>query len=210
MQIDPALQTPADNYKLLTNLVVPRPIAWVSTSSPSGVVNLAPYSFFNAIGSEPLYVMVSVGQNDKGGAKDTARNIESSGEFVVNMVTEELFDAMNISAADFPPDHSEMEPAQLKTAPCVHIQTPRVAQAQVSMECKLFSAQRLGKNTLFIGEVVMFHVADELIGERLRVNNFAPLGRLGSPSVYCRTTDRFDIARISYAQWLEQKKPGNT
>ncbi len=208
MQIDPSLQTAADNYKLLTNLVVPRPIAWVSTHSPSGVVNLAPYSFFNAIGSEPLYVMVSVGQNPQGGAKDTARNIESSGEFVVNMVTEELFDAMNISAADFPPDHSELDAAQLQTAPCVHIRTPRIAQARVSLECKLFSAQQLGKNTLFIGEVIMFHVADELIGPRLHIQNFSPLGRLGSPSVYCRTTDRFDIARISYVQWLDQNKPG--
>jgi flavin reductase (DIM6/NTAB) family NADH-FMN oxidoreductase RutF len=205
MQIDPALQSAASNYKLLTNLVLPRPIAWISTRSESGVINLAPFSFFNAIGSEPPYVMVSVGLNDKGQAKDTAKNIASSGEFVVNMVTEELFDAMNISAADFPPDQSELEAARLQTAPSVHIQTPRVAQAQVSFECKLFSAQQLGKNTLFIGEVVMFHVADALMGERLRVNDFSPLGRLGSPSVYCRTTDRFDIARISYAQWLERK-----
>ena len=205
MQIDPSLQSAASNYKLLTNLVLPRPIAWISTRSESGVINLAPFSFFNAIGSEPPYVMVSVGLNDKGQAKDTAKNIASSGEFVVNMVTEELFDAMNISAADFPPDQSELEAARLQTAPSVHIQTPRVAQAQVSFECKLFSAQQLGKNTLFIGEVVMFHVADALMGERLRVNDFSPLGRLGSPSVYCRTTDRFDIARISYAQWLERK-----
>ena len=204
MQIDPALQTPAENYKLLTNLVVPRPIAWVSTLSPSGVVNLAPFSFFNAIGSEPPYLMVSVGLNDKGEAKDTAKNIVSSGEFVVNMVTEDLFAAMNISAADFPPDQSESEAAQLQTATSVHIRTPRVALSSVSFECKLVSAQPLGKNTLFIGEVLMFHVADHLIGPRLRINDFSPIGRLGSPSVYCRTTDRFDIARISYAQWLDQ------
>ncbi len=204
MQIDPALQTPAENYKLLTNLVVPRPIAWVSTLSPSGVVNLAPFSFFNAIGSEPPYLMVSVGLNDKGEAKDTAKNIAASGEFVVNMVTEDLFAAMNISAADFPPDQSESEAAQLQTAASVHIRTPRVALSSVSFECKLVSAQPLGKNTLFIGEVLMFHVADHLIGPRLRINDFSPIGRLGSPSVYCRTTDRFDIARISYAQWLDQ------
>lgn len=205
MQIDPALQSNADNYKLLTNLVVPRPIAWVSTRSASGVINLAPYSFFNAIGSEPLYVMVSVGLNEHGEPKDTAKNIASSGEFVVNMVTEDLFDAMNISAADFPPDQSELEAAQLQTAPCVHIGTPRVALSPVSLECKLFSTQQLGKNTLFIGEVVMFHVADALIDSRLRISNYSPLGRLGSPSVYCRTSDRFDVARISYAQWLGRK-----
>lgn len=210
MQFDPALQSNADNYKLLTNLVVPRPIAWVTSQSQSGIVNLAPFSFFNAVGSNPLYVVVSVGKRDNGELKDTAKNILSSGEFVVNMVTEELFGAMNISAADFPPDQSELEATRLETAPSVHVKTPRVAKAQVSLECKLFSSQALGDNTLFIGEVVMFHVADHLMGPRFHVNNFAPLGRLGSPSVYCRTTDRFDIARISYTGWLNKDKaPGS-
>jgi len=202
VQFDPALQSTADNYKLLTNLVVPRPIAWVTSQSQTGVVNLAPFSFFNAVGSNPLYVVVSIGKRDNGELKDTEKNIQSSGEFVVNMVTEELFDAMNISAADFPPDHSELDATNLDTAPSVHVKTPRIAKAQVSLECKLFSSQSLGDNTLIIGEVVMFHVADHLMGPRLHVSNFAPLGRLGSPSVYCRTTDRFDIARITYGQWL--------
>ncbi len=201
MQIDPLRHTKADNYKLLTNLVVPRPIAWISSRSPDGVVNLAPFSFFNAVGSDPLYLIVSIGDNDAGGPKDTARNIRASGEFVVNLVTEELFDAMNLSAADFPPEQSELEAAHLHAAPSVRIGAPRVAEAQASLECKLHSAQSLGANTLFIGEVVMFHVADHLLGPRLRIENFAPIGRLGSPSVYCRTTDRFDVARISYAQW---------
>lgn len=209
MQFDPALQSNADNYKLLTNLVIPRPIAWVTSQSLSGTVNLAPFSFFNAVGSKPLYVVISVGKRDNGELKDTAKNILFSGEFVVNMVTEDLFDAMNISAADFPPDQSELEATRLETAPSVHIKSPRVAKAQVSLECKLFSSQALGDNTLFIGEVVMFHVADQLMGERLHVNNFAPLGRLGSPSVYCRTTDRFDIARVSYAGWSSKDRvPG--
>jgi flavin reductase (DIM6/NTAB) family NADH-FMN oxidoreductase RutF len=204
MQLDPALQSAADNYKLLTNLVVPRPIAWVTSQSQSGVVNLAPYSFFNAVGSNPLYVVISVGKRDNGAPKDTAKNIQANGEFVVNMVTEDLFDAMNISAANFPPDQSELDASNLATAHSVHVTVPRIAQAQVSLECKLFSNQALGENTLIIGEIVMFHVADHLMGPRLHVSNFAPLGRLGSPSVYCRTTDRFDIARVSYAQWLNQ------
>jgi flavin reductase (DIM6/NTAB) family NADH-FMN oxidoreductase RutF len=206
MQIDPSLHSTVDNYKILTNLVVPRPIAWVTSLSQAGVVNLAPFSFFNAVGSDPLYVVISIGCRDNGTPKDTARNILASGEFVVNLVTEELFGAMNISAADFPPDLSELEATGLNTAPCIHIKTPRVAQAQVSLECKLFSAQALGTYTLFIGEVVMFHVADDLIGPGLRVNNFAPIGRLSSPSIYCRTTDRLDRARLSYAQWLSRKK----
>jgi flavin reductase (DIM6/NTAB) family NADH-FMN oxidoreductase RutF len=202
MQIDPIKNSHSDNYKLMTNLVVPRPIAWVSTVSPSGVSNLAPFSFFNAVGSDPPYVVISVGNTGDGAPKDTGRNILTSGEFVVNMVNEELFDAMNISAADFPPEMSEFEAAKLASAPSLRVKAPRVADAQVSLECKLFKAEPLGHYTLFIGEVVMFHVADHLVGPRMHINNFAPLGRLGSPSVYCRTTDRMDIARISYAQWL--------
>jgi flavin reductase (DIM6/NTAB) family NADH-FMN oxidoreductase RutF len=201
MQIDPSEHSTADNYKLLTNLVVPRPIAWVTSLSHSGIINLAPFSFFNAIGANPLYVIISVGVNDAGQPKDTAKNIQASGDFVVNLVTEDLFDAMNISAAEFPEDESELAAAKLHAAASVRIKAPRVAEAQASLECKLFSAQALGGNTLIIGEVVMFHVADQLLGPRLHVNNFAPIGRLGSPSVYCRTTDRFDVARVSYAQW---------
>lgn len=201
MQIDPSKHSAADNYKLLTNLVVPRPIAWVTSLNASGVVNLAPFSFFNAIGADPLYLIISIAPNGAGETKDTARNILDSGEFVVNLVTEELFDAMNISAADFPHGMSELEAANLHAAPSVRVKPPRVAESQASMECKLHSSQLLGGNTLVIGEVVMFHVADHLLGPRMHVNGFAPIGRLGSPSVYCRTTDRFDVARISYAQW---------
>jgi len=206
MQIDPAANSNADNYKLLTNLVIPRPIAWVTSQNEHGLVNLAPFSFFNAVGADPIYVVISVGQNDAGQPKDTARNILANREFVVNMVTEDLFEAMNISAADFPPDQSEMDAAQLASEPSVRIAVPRIASSQVSLECKLFSTQTLGKNTLIIGEVVMFHVADQLLGERFHVNNFAPLGRLGSPSVYCRTTDRFDVRRLSYADWLNRER----
>lgn len=209
MQIDPSQHSAPDNYKVLTNLVVPRPIAWVTSQNANGVVNLAPFSFFNAVSGNPLYLIISVGSDDprenSGGVKDTARNILAGGEFVVNMVTEELFDAMNVSAADFPFGESELAAANLHTAPSMKVKPPRVAEAQASMECKLHSSQLLGKNTLIIGEVVMFHVADHLMGPRMHVNNFAPIGRLGSPSVYCRTTDRFDVARISYAQWREEK-----
>jgi flavin reductase (DIM6/NTAB) family NADH-FMN oxidoreductase RutF len=206
MQIDPRKQTPAANYKLLTNLIVPRPIAWVSSKSPAGVINLAPFSFFNALGSDPVYLIFSVGRNDAGTLKDTGRNIEANGEFVVNMVTEDLLDAMNATATDFPPEVSELDIAKLGTEPSLRISVPRVAKAQVSMECTCHSTQVLGSNTLIIGEVVMFHVADHLVGERLHINGFAPIGRLGSPSVYCRTTDRLDVPRISYSQWIDANR----
>ena len=201
MKIDPSLQTNADNYKILTNLVVPRPIAWVTSLSSAGLVNLAPFSFFNAVGSDPLYVVISIGRRYDGSLKDTARNIETTSEFVVNLVTEDLLAAMNVSAAEFPPEESELNVTNLHTALSVHVKAPRLAEAQASLECKLFRSQPLGANTLYIGEVVMFHVADHLLGPRLHINNFAPIGRLGSPSIYCRTTDRFEVPRIDYAQW---------
>ena len=203
MHIDPTANTAIDNYKLLTNLVVPRPIAWVTSQSAQGVVNLAPFSFFNAIGSNPLYLMISVGRNDDASMKDTANNILASSEFVVNMVTEDVLAAMNISAAAFPSDESELTAAGLNVAASMQVNVPRVAQSQVSMECKLHSQQALGAYTIFIGEVVMFHVADHLTGERMHVNGFAPIGRLGSPSCYCRTTDRFNLPRLTYAKWRE-------
>ena len=201
MQIDPSLHTKEDNYKLLTNLVVPRPIAWISSLSQSGVINLAPFSFFNAVGSDPMYVVVGIGRRDSGEPKDSARNIQTSGEFVVNLVTEDLLAAMNITAAEFPPDESELSAVNLHAAPSVRLKAPRLAEAQASLECKLFQSQPLGTNTLYIGEVVMFHVADHLLGPRLHINNFAPIGRLGSPSMYCRTTDRIELARVTYARW---------
>jgi flavin reductase (DIM6/NTAB) family NADH-FMN oxidoreductase RutF len=206
MQIDPAAHSKPDNYKLLTNLVVPRPIAWVTTISPVGIVNLAPFSFFNAVGSDPLYVVIGIGRRDTGEPKDTAANIITTGEFVVNMVTEELLNAMNISAAEFPADQSEIAPAGLQTAPSLRVKPPRLASAQASLECKLFEAKPLGSSTLIIGEIIMFHVADELVGPRMHINHFAPIGRLGSPSTYCRTTDRFELPRMSYAGWKNRTK----
>jgi flavin reductase (DIM6/NTAB) family NADH-FMN oxidoreductase RutF len=206
MNIDPAEHSEADTYKLLTNLVVPRPIAWVTSVAATGVVNLAPYSFFNALGSDPPYVAVSIGTRADGTPKDTAANILSSGEFVVNMVTEELLGAMNVSAADFPPDQSEASAANLALSASLRVQVPRLTAAQVSLECRLFRSVELGSNTLVIGEIVMFHVADQLLGSRMHIQDFAPIGRLGSPSVYCRTTDRFEAPRISYADWLRGRR----
>jgi len=205
MHIDPALQAPADNYKLLTNVVVPRPIAWITTRSEAGVINLAPFSFFNAVGGRPLYIIVSIGLREDGTPKDTARNIEQSGEFVVNTVTEELLQAMNVSAVDFPPDESELVAAALHAAPSLRVATPRLAESLVSLECRLDRAIPLGSYTLYVGEVVMFHVADRLVGPRLHIDGFAPLGRMGSPSVYCRTTDRFELPRMSRGEWQKLK-----
>ncbi len=181
--------------------MVPRPIAWVSSEGPTGVVNLAPFSFFNAVASDPLYVIVSIGVRDDGAPKDTAKNIESRGEFAINMgrrIEDEYF------GGGFPPDQSELTAVDLHG----HRSAPRLAEAHVSLECKLFRSLPLGANTLYVGEVVMFHVAEHLLGPRLHINGFAPIGRLGSPSMYCRTTDRLEIARVSFAEWQEGISPG--
>ncbi len=139
MQIDPSILSKADSYKLMTNLVVPRPIAWITTLNENGVINLAPFSFFNAVGSDPPYVVIGIGRRDAGGPKDTANNIQTSGEFVVNMVTEDLFAAMNVSAAEFPPDQSEMTAANLRATPSVHVKPPRLAESQVAWSVNCFN-----------------------------------------------------------------------
>ena len=202
MHIDPNSISPQDNYKLLTNLVVPRPIAWVTSQNPEGVINLAPFSFFNAIGSDPLYLIISIGNKDDGSMKDTAANIITSGEFVVNLVTEDLLSAMNISAANFPSDESELTAVGLHAAASKRIKVPRVEEAKASLECVMHSQQPLGIYTLIIGQVVMFHVDDTLLGDRLHINGFAPIGRMGSPAYYCRTSDRFEVPRIPYENLL--------
>lgn len=205
MHFDPARHSHADTYKLLTNLVVPRPIAWISSQGRAGVVNLAPFSFFNAVGSEPPFVAVGIGAGPDGAPKDTARNLAETGEFVVNLVTEDLLGPMNLTAADFPATESEVAAAGLTVVPSLQVAAPRIAEAQASLECRVHSTQALGSYTLVIGQVVMFHVEDALVGQRLQIAGFAPLGRMGSPSVYCRTTDRIDEPRIRYAQWQEGK-----
>lgn len=205
MNINPSDHSAASNYKLLTNLVLPRPIAWVTSMNADGVVNLAPFSFFNAVGSEPLIVMISVAHHDDGTLKDTGRNILAKGEFVVNMVTEDLMAAMNVSAADFPGDESELTATGLHTAPSLCIAVPRVAEAPASMECRLHSTQDFDHYTVIFGEVLMFHVADHLITGTLRVQGFDPVGRMGSPASYCRTDDRFEVPRTTYANWKDDQ-----
>ncbi|AFY74049.1 conserved protein of DIM6/NTAB family [Synechococcus sp. PCC 7502] len=206
MHIDPKSISASDSYKLLTNIIVPRPIAWVTTQNSKGVINLAPFSFFNAIGSNPLYLIISVGNKDDGSIKDTGKNILDNHEFVVNLVNEDLLNAMNISAANFPEAESELTAIGLHGADSKQIKVPRVAEAQASLECVLHSHQPLGIYTLIIGQVVMFHVDDNLLGDRYHINGFAPIGRMGSPAYYCRTSDRFELPRISYEQW--QKESG--
>lgn len=140
-----------------------------------------------------------IGRRDNGAPKDTALNIETTAEFVVNLVTEDLLSAMNISAADFPPAQSELIATGLRTAPSERVWPPRLALAQASKECRLFRSLPVGTNTLSIGEELTFHVAGHWLDPDLQIDDFALIGRLGSPPIYCRTDDRFAMPRVGSA-----------
>jgi flavin reductase (DIM6/NTAB) family NADH-FMN oxidoreductase RutF len=209
MQIDLRGPVGGAAYKLLTNLVVPRPIAWVSSKDVQGGINLAPFSFFNLMGSDPPIVAIGVGDDPTGRPKHTARNIAATREFVVNLVTEELAGPMNLTAADFPEGQSELDAAGLHAGASLVVSVPRVAEARASLECVLHSIQRIGGNNVILGQIVALHVGDGLVDERFHVHGFSPIGRLGSPSWYSRTTDRFEIHRVSYAQLRAKETDGN-
>lgn len=185
MLIDPSKTTYKENYHLMTGCVVPRPIAFVSTVSDDGQPNLAPFSYFNAVTSDPPTLCFSPGYRSRGEEhKDTLANIEATGEFVVNVVTVELGEAMNATAADFPAGTNEFEVVGLTPAPSKIVKPPCVAESPISMECKLYQVfhigpKRAGGGALVIGEIVMFHVDDALYDNgRIRVNDLNPLGRL--------------------------------
>ncbi|MGD8394607.1 MAG: flavin reductase family protein [Candidatus Eiseniibacteriota bacterium] len=173
--------SPRDVYRLMISVIVPRPIAWVSTLGADGVANLAPFSYYGGIGSEPPMLSVAIGSR-RGEFKDTARNLRASGEFVVNVVSEALAGRMVATSADEPPGVDEFERYGLTPAPCDAVSASRVAEAPVAMECRVERLIELGRGptTLAIGEIVRFHVRDALLSagavdpERLR-----PLARLG-------------------------------
>lgn len=200
MRIDPSALNPAELYKLMIDLIVPRPIAFVSTVSTAGLINLAPFSYFNGISSVPPMLMISVGRQRDGSKKDTDRNIEDTGEFVVNVVTESIAGAMNIAATDYPSDLSEFEQANLTPVPSELVRPPRVAQSPVNLECQKVKSFEFGTppNTLIIGEVVRFHISDELYENgHVDPRRLRPVGRLGG-SLYCRTSDLFEMKRRRY------------
>ncbi|HEU5102277.1 MAG TPA: flavin reductase family protein [Roseiflexaceae bacterium] len=203
-QFDPQMLGEREIYKLLIGCVVPRPIAWVSTVDRLGVRNLAPFSFFNAIGSNPPAVSVSI--NYTGSAdqrKDTLRNIVDTSEFVVNLVDEELASAMNLTAANYPPTIDEFEVAGVAATPSVAVRPPRVAQTPVSLECRLLTAVPVGQGpgsaTLVIGVIQMIHVRTDIISERryIDITKLRPVARLAGSS-YAYVHETFDMIRPAY------------
>jgi flavin reductase (DIM6/NTAB) family NADH-FMN oxidoreductase RutF len=200
MIVRPSEHDIRDVYKILIGSVVPRPIAFVSTVSAGGIRNLAPFSFFNAVCQNPPVIVFSTGlRRGDHGRKDTLRNVEETGEFVVNIVSEDFAEAMNATAGEYPFEVDEFEISGLTPLASAIVKPPRVAESKVQMECKLMQtvlvSDRPGGACLVIGEVVCFHVDDAIIDHfRIDPDALRAIGRMGG-NTYSRTNDRFDLAR---------------
>ncbi|MCA1359449.1 flavin reductase family protein [Bradyrhizobium sp. IC3069] len=185
--------TPRERYKVLTSFILPRPIAWVTTLGPTGVVNAAPFSFFNAFCEDPPLCMFAANRKPNGEDKDTFLNIQRTGEFVVNLTDEPLARAMHESSGDFPPEISEPDYLGLKLAPSAKIAVPRLADTPWAMECKLWKLIDVNDDRrLIMGEGLHFHIRDELWDDkamRVHMDRYHPIGRMFADR-YCRTDDR--------------------
>jgi flavin reductase (DIM6/NTAB) family NADH-FMN oxidoreductase RutF len=208
MRFDFAKLAPAERYKLLGGLDVPRPIALVTTQDAGGRVNAAPFSFFNVLAEEPPLVVLGIGVSASDGAKDTTNNIRDQGEFVVHLVDEPIAEAMNLCAIDLPPGHSEIEVAGLSLLPSERVAPARIAEAPVAMECRRYVTLQPGRERyIILGDVLLLHVREGIVDpERLRIDRdgYAPIGRLFGGG-YVRTHDRFEMPRISYREWLARR-----
>ncbi len=175
-------------YRLLTSLVVPRPIAWVCTLEETGSVNLAPFSSFNYVAHSPPMLAININRTEQGGLKDTARNLQANGECVVQMCRSSDLAAVHASAAEHPPGHSEAQELGLTLSPGHYVRVPRLDGAAVQMECRLDQVVNLGRgvNQLHILEVLAFHVDQTLLGEdgKVDMQAYQPLARLAGP-YYC-------------------------
>ncbi len=191
-------------YKILTGAVIPRPIGWISTLDENGIPNLAPYSFFNVVCANPPHVMFSASTPEDGTPKkDTLFNVQATGEFVVNIVTEKLAEAMNTTAVRIPAGHNEFEYAGLETAPSALVKPPRVKESPIHFECKLKQIVEIsdlpGGGTMVIGQVIHLHVDDHLLlGDgKIDYGKLQAIGRLAGAS-YSYVNEFFDMIRRPY------------
>lgn len=199
MFFDASSLSSRDAYRLMIGSVVPRPIAWVSTVSTAGRGNLAPFSFFTAITSAPPTLCFSQSRRD-GRLKDTVRNIRETREFVVNVVNEDVAEAMNVTSEETPPDVDELLLAKLTPAPSTLVRPHGVAEAPIRMECRLDRLVEVGGEegaTLVLGEIVAWHIRDELFDAerlRIRIDRLHAIGRMAG-DWYTRTQDQFEMVR---------------
>lgn len=200
MIIDPRNHDPRSIYKLMIGSIVPRPIAFVSSISADGIRNLAPFSFFAGVSADPPVIcFCPMVRSSDGKKKDTLQNIESTREFVVNVVSEELVGQMNLCSGEYPPEVDEFELSRLTPVESDLVRPPRVGEARVSMECKLrqiisVSEKPLGAS-IVLGEILRFHVQDALFDNfKIDPDQLRAVGRMGGPT-YIRTRDRFNLER---------------
>lgn len=200
MYFDFGAQPAQTNYNLLTATVTPRPIAWVTTRSAAGVLNAAPYSFFNVMGHQPPTVALGLMRHARGSLKDTAANILETGEFVVNLVPETLVQQMNQTCADYPSDVNELEQAGLVALPARHVKAPLIQGSPVSFECVALTSLVTGPHqTVVIGRVLAAHIDDALVldAEQGFVNTpgLGLISRMHGGGWYARSTDLFQVTR---------------
>ncbi|MFT3684514.1 MAG: flavin reductase family protein [Phycisphaerales bacterium] len=207
MEIDPASISRAERYKLMIGGIVPRPIAFVSSMGADGSVNLAPFSFFTGIGSDPMMLMFCPVNKDDGSEKDTLRNVKpvnegGTGEFVIHIVSVENAEQMAACASLLPYGESEFALSGLTPVPSVRVKPPRVKECKFCFECVTEQVIRTnpgapGAGNVVIGRVVHVHADDGVVDARLRTDPVAldALGRMGGPRGYCTTRDRLEIAR---------------
>jgi flavin reductase (DIM6/NTAB) family NADH-FMN oxidoreductase RutF len=206
MLFDFATISARERYKLLVSTIVPRPIAWIVSQDLHGHLNAAPFSFFNAFAGDPPVVGIGIGSHDPGRPKDTRHNIRETGQFVVNLVSEEAAEVMNITAIEFERGVSEPHEAGLTTAPSVHVNAPRIAESPVSMECELLQIIDLGpEQSLVLGRVLAMHIRDDAVIDPAKHHIDTPklklIGRMHGAGWYARTTDLFKMDRIPRENW---------
>jgi flavin reductase (DIM6/NTAB) family NADH-FMN oxidoreductase RutF len=200
-----------ERYKLLLSTIVPRPIARIVTLDRDGHLNAAPFSFFNAFSTDPPVVGVGIGSYNSGRPKDTRRNIQDTGQFVINLVSEEMARAMNITAIGFEPGVSELAEAELDTRPSVHIKPPRIAGSPGAMECELMQSVDLGEDRgLVLGRVLAMHVREDAIIDPTKhyidAAKLRLIGRMHG-GWYTRASNLFQMDRISRADWQAHTLP---
>lgn len=198
MQFDFKSLDATSRYKLMTGLVVPRPIAWVTTVNANGSINAAPFSFFNAIETDPALIVLGIGDHPNR-PKDTAVNIEREKEFVVNLVPEALAQAMSDSATDYPAEVSEIDALGIATSSSRWVKPARIEGCPASLECRLERVLVIGENRIVFGEVLGAHVLDEVVSDvskcQIASERMQLIGRMGGQGGYTRTTDLIHIPR---------------
>jgi flavin reductase (DIM6/NTAB) family NADH-FMN oxidoreductase RutF len=198
---------PIERYKLLCGIVVPRPIALVTSLDSAGRVNAAPFSFFNVFSEEPAQIVLGLQHKAPGEPKDTTRNLTRAKSFVVNMVDEPLAETMNLCATDFPPDVSEIEALGIETAKSTLVDPPRIAAAPFALECRRSMSLAFHETReLLIGEVLAIHARSDLTDAKsfyTDPHRYRPIGRLAG-SAYCRQGDVFEMRRLPYEEWRKQ------